>query len=359
MRNKWFMFIIPFFCCFILVQMVWGQTEADVSEELSGPITTGSVLKVNDDAVTSSEIVAMLPEQMRLRVAGVDREQFMQQAMPLIGDMTMSQVYNLLLYQHARAGLQKLKVPDEALDNIVQEKRKELIADYGGSEARAQEELAKQGFTIEERLDQARRQIVIDGYQQMHFNPTFTITRSQMLNYYRNHLEDQFQQRGQIQFQLIEIKKDAFDSPAQAAQEADSARHKLAQGADFADVVREFSQGFRKDQDGIWNPVNPESVRQKYQPVVRALNELEVGSTTGIIEGDESFFIAKLLDSQQEKVTPFSEAQHEIKKILQQQSWMDYRQRLGKDLLEKSSIGDIEQFVVATTSAAYDYLSRE
>ena len=322
-------------------------------------LQTGLVLPVNDDAITSTWIIAKLREKLENTPPEKDLQRFVQKNLPLVSELVTGEVYNILLYQYAQRGLNKMNIPEEAIQKILDDKKNEIISKYDGSELRMRDELAGEGTTIEELLARHKREVVIAGYQEMHFYPTLTITRSQMLRYYRTHLQEKFCTKPTIRFQLIDIRKDnkAFSQPQQAQQAARKALRKIREGIDFAKVVGEYSHGFRKSHDGLWRPIDPDSVREQYQPVVEALKKIKPGDTTGIIQTDDHLFIAKLIEYKQAAVITFSSAQMEIRKTLRRQRWLKYQQKLGSELLKKSAVGDMEQFIRDTTIAAYEYMS--
>jgi len=319
----------------------------------------GLVLPVNDDAITSTWIIARLREKLENTPPEKDLQRFVQKNLPLVSELVTGEVYNILLYQYAQRGLDKMNIPEEAIQKILDDKKNEIISKYDGSELRMRDELAAEGTTIEELLARHKKEVVIAGYQEMHFYPTLTITRSQMLRYYRTHLQEKFCTKPTIQFQLIDIRKDnkAFSQPKQAQQTAEQALRKIREGIDFARVVGEYSHGFRKSHNGLWRPIDPDSVREQYQPVVEALKEIKPGDTTGIIQTDDHLFIAKLIEYKQAATTTFSAAQMEIRKTLRRQRWLKYQQKLGSELLKKSAVGDMEQFIRDTTIAAYECMS--
>jgi len=319
-------------------------------------LQTGLVLPVNDDAITSTWIIARLREKLKNAPPEKDLQRFLQKTLPLVSELVTGEVYNILLYQYAQRGLDKMNIPEEAIQKILDDKKKEIISKYDGSELRMRDKLAAEGTTIEELLARHKREVVIAGYQEMHFYPTLTITRSQMLRYYRTHLQGTFCTKPTIRFQLIDVQKNnkAFSQPQQASQAASQALHKIREGIDFAKVVGEYSNGFRKPHNGLWRAIDPDSVREQYQPVVEALKKIKPGDATDIIQTDDHFFIAKLIEYKQAAVTPFSTAQTEIRNILRRQRWLKYQQKLGSELLKKSAVGDMEQFIKSITLAAYE-----
>lgn len=333
-----------------------GGSEPEESPET---IQVGYTLPVNDDAVTSAQVIARLREYIGdTEVRNMSKDEFVREYATKIQELVMRQVYQLLQYQYSRKELEKRDIPDEAIDRILNEKKNELIAKYGGSEAELRAKLAEEGYSLDERLDEEKRQIVIDAYQQFNFLPTLTITRSDMLTYYRRHRDDEFYEAPKIKFQLIDIYKDENGGPVQAREIAEKALEELEGGADFAEVARRYSNGFRRKEGGMWPLYNPESLRSHYQPVVNAMEKIEIGAITGIVDGENRYFIGKLLERHPESIVPFAESQETIKTKIQQQRWQEYSRKLTDELMEKSSIGDVEKFMINTLMAAYEQLTR-
>ena len=336
----------------------------------AAPLLVGAALRVNDDAVTSTEVLSPVRDQLADLAARLDPDQFPAQAGPLIARSTADRVRSLLLYQYAKSQLSKNKNFDEAVKSQMEKKRRDVLAQYEGSEARAQVELAHAGATLDDRLEKIKRNLIVAAYQDFYFMPSLQITRSQMLQSYRANLQNKYTHAPRIQFQLIEIQVDKFlPSPrpypsdqqldaarAQAENAARAALEKLQLGADFAQVVRQFSHGYRKDTDGLWQPMDPDALQTAYRPVVDALALIQPGQFSPVIPGDRRFFIARLVDRQPASVTPFPAAQNEIDASLREQRWQKYSAKLVNDLLAKAVVGDIEKFIRNLSTLAYDQL---
>ena len=338
----------------------------------AGPLLlNGSVLLVNDGAITSTEVLAPLQSQLREWAANSDRAQFLNQLRQALAENTMVSLRNLLLYQHAKSQLAKNENFEAALEAQIKEKRKTLISTYGGSEARTQEELARNSSSIEKELEQIKQSMVINAYQQTYFSSSLEITRAQMMQYYRTNLKEKYFQTPKIQFQLIEIRADTFpaepndaESPESllpqarnaAAKTAQAAWQKINHGADFTPIVREYSHGFLKENDGLSRLLNPDSLHDRYQPVIDALEKININQCTPVIETEDRFFIAKLIDRQQAKIKPFPEVQNEIHTLLRQQQWQKYTAQLVSELWNKATVGNIEQFVDELALTAYQQL---
>ena len=351
------------------------EKSPDSSDSLTVPITPtasfaqGTVLLVNNDAVTSTEVLTPLLNQMTEWSAKMDRRRFINRTQSAVAESTASSIRNLLLYQYALKDLEKNENFSQVIEMELEKKQKELIARFGGSEAHAQAELARIGTNIDDQLLTVKKNMVISAYQETYFIPTLEISRSQLLRYYRTHQKDKYYQKPAVQFQLIDIQAifflpegtsnptlDQLDQAQTAAREqARNVWQKIQDGADFTDMVHQYSNGYRKSSDGLWRKLDPADLSKKYQPVADAIKKLNVGQSIGIIEAKNRFFIVKLISRQDAKYTPFSEVQSEIEATIRKQRWTKYSNQLIDKLLRKATIGSMEDFVQSTAKAAGDY----
>jgi len=376
-RIKWFPFwvlIFIFMTAGPLTSPFSSANDSTSSKRALLPSTVGSVLKVNEDAITSAEVITAgheklteLTTKLNNSPAQSKRELFVAQTQPLITELVLTKVRDLLLYQFAKAKLEQIPGYEDIIEAERARHRQVIIAQYDGSEARAQAKLAAQDMTIDDILETFTRQIIIASFRQTNPVGTDSITRTRMMQYYNNHLKEKYSRDPLIQFQLIDIQIKAFlvsdpqsnptdeqlaHAKAQAEKNARQALQKIQNGADFTVVVMQYSHGFRKKHDGVWESRSPDSFRKQYQPVIIALKKIKIGQCTDIIETSERFFIAKLLDRKDGQKIPFSQVQSEITEILANQRWQKYWRELSFDLWNKATIGDLQQFVRNTTVAA-------
>ncbi len=360
-----FVFILFLFWDHSLIASDDMVTKSEGKETVLDPnfIYSGVVVRVNDDAVTSAEVLKLLRKQLSEIAGDIKRdkeghlnlEDFVPKALGLVQNETMAHIYNLLIYQFARKDLDKVEGIDKAIEKMREEKRKEIILQYGGSETKARKELALRGSTIEKELESTEKEMVISGYRDKHFTPTLKVTRSQLLQYYRLHLKDKFTQEATIEFELIDIWK---SKNKEATKVAERAMAELEEGTEFAEVAKKYSNGYYRDNGGRWRPMHPDSVRDIYKPVVEALKQTEQGALTGIIETDTSVFIGRLIAYTPASVAPFSEVQNDIFLAIRDQRWDTYSENLGNRLLAEAVLGDIDGFIKATVLLAFDEYDR-
>ena len=335
---------------------------------------TGTVLRVNDDAITSTEVLAPLREKLGLWAEEMTQEQFIFNAQKVIYDSTNFSIRNLLLYQQAQRILEEDTNFEMFAKAETNKRRDEIVAQYDGSLGRAQAEYSRLGTSLDDELEKYGRELSVYYYQEVHLKASRQITRRQMLQYYQAHLEEKYYQSPKVQFQLIDIQAEKYlpadmiltatehlrtEARALAAQAAKRALDKIQEGVDFAEVVKEYSHGFRKRLDGLWQPLDPSSLQDQYQPMIAALTTVDVGQVTGVIEGQDRYFIAKLIGREEAHITPFRQVQADIKQILDQ----TYREKQLEKLLltrsQEATLGNREQFVRDVSLAVYEQLKAD
>ena len=346
-----------FSICFFVVLLAMVASFA-VADDLAAVEFVGTALQVNDGAITSGEVIADLGPEVVKWANNLTRQEFYAKASEIVSRVTGFHIRDLLLHQHAKKEIEKIDNYQAILESALAEQRKNILLAYDGSAARAQADLAKRGTTIDDQLDNYKKNMIIRSYWDIKFSTASSITRMQMLRYYKAHRDEKYYYKPLIQFQLIDIQIDPAGSRSLAEQSANDALVELNQGVDFAAVVQKYSHGFRKSADGLWRPIDPGSLQKQYQPLLDALKTVQVGQHTGIVESSDRFFIAKLIDRQEGRFVPFSEAQSEIEEILLGQLQKQHEIKMTHILVDQAIIDDasLEVFIEVTTLAAYDRL---
>ena len=143
-------------------------------------LSKGTVLRVNDDGVTSTDVINPIGEQLQTLASRLDRREFLSpvsRARELITQSTAERVRSILLYQYAKKQLEKNENFEMAIETQMAERRKEFLAQYDGSEARARKELAKYGASIEDQFKELERSLIVRVYQETYIMPSLEVTR--------------------------------------------------------------------------------------------------------------------------------------------------------------------------------------
>ena len=293
---------------------------------------------------------------------------FFSRAPDLLASAAIDRTYRLLLYQKARAELNRIDNIEDILASFMAAKRKELIARYGGSEPAARAALAAQGKDLDAEMKFIEREAIISSYREKYFVPSHEITRSSLWHYYKSHPEE-FRTEALIQFRLIDVPCSAFSDidpcapvePCTAAESQARAIHdRLTAGEDFAALARQYSRGFRAEAGGLWNPLVPESLKKHYQVILAPLTQLSPGDFTGVIASadGEHFFIAALESWDPGHATSFAHAQSDIADHLRRQLWQQYSSNLSADLRARATVGDMDAFVRQTAQGVWEHFQQ-
>lgn len=194
-----------------------------------GRLTDAMVGQVNGEPVYAATILEPMAEQLKALGANpdVDDRAFFQRAGQLISTRLRGHVSNVLLLAKARAYLKDNQL--RGLDMIVQNRREELLREYGqGSAAIAEERLFKeQGLTIEAFLDQYRDQQLVGFYIHEQVLPLINVTRRDIERWYFDH-EAEYRQPEKRTLRLLRL----VDAGA-----FEGVREKLVAGTPFASLA--------------------------------------------------------------------------------------------------------------------------
>lgn len=297
------------------------------------------------------------PDEYRIFVA--------ERAAQLITD----KIAEMLLYQ--RASLRQAEEVGKKIDAYVDgEIRKIVTEDHGGLQRRYEKYLESQGSTLEQARTQLRRQFVISGYLETEVRPKVAEpTRSDLLAAYESNREA-WRRPARRSMSLIDIRvadllPSDVDAPAreqmQAAREEARSKIKAAQlelrnGASFAEVARRYSHGARAAEGGAWGWVTPDSIRERFQPAVAALEKLGAGQVSDILETPEGFFLVRCDELEPALEPDFQTVQPQLKEFYIRKV---YNQMIAEHLSElraKARIAParLERFHAAVVAAAFN-----
>jgi parvulin-like peptidyl-prolyl isomerase len=140
------------------------------------------------------------------------------------------------------------------------------------------------------------------------------VTHQEMLDYYREHLQDYEieakvrWERLSVQFAKTPNKDDAYRLIADMGNE-------VLRGAPFSAVAKRRSQGLRAAQGGRYDWTSKGSL--KSEVIEEALYKLPVNRLSQIIEDDRGFYIVRVLERREAGHLPFREVQTNIKQAFQ------------------------------------------
>lgn len=325
--------------------------EVGPDEPAEPVLITGSMMRVNDQFVSVDEILSALAPQLQALPPGLSELEFRRRAAEIIQRQIGAIAARSLVLAEAEQFLNDQQ--KQMLQKEVDDFERRLLAEAGGSRTRLRRQIARRGGTLEEVLQEQRRQLMIQVYLQSKFMPAIQVTRKMLWDYYRQHREE-YETPKRVQVQIIALPVDAFletadpdrderEAARQAARKvAEQAEERLERGEDFSAVAKDISRGPRARFGGIWPLMAAGNLRQK--EVEQRAFQLPEGQRSGIIETDEGFYIVRAAAVEPPEVVSFEQAQGEIRRLLRDRRYGrlvdDYFQRL----METATIEQSAQF---------------
>jgi hypothetical protein len=319
----------------------------------SPQVVEAFMLQVNDQVITTNEVLHAVRRELSAIPAGVTEKTFREHAEPIILEEVRRQVGLALLMD--TLGKQLTDEEKEQIDHEWDAELRQMIAEAGGSRSRLDQSLRDQGTTLQEYTELRRRQMTAQLAMHKKFMPQVAVTRTQLWQYYQRHM-DQFSSPKQVQMQILAVPTADFyptgggqpsaaelQRAGQAARErAEQALRRIQGGEDFGTVTKDLGSGFRAEQGGLWDFMPAESFREK--AVEDAAFAMEAGQVSGVIQGESGWFIVKTVAVKPGTAVPFEEAQDRIAATLREQQYNDLTARYFDQLSQKATIQSAERF---------------
>jgi parvulin-like peptidyl-prolyl isomerase len=318
------------------------------------------VLVVGDETVTAEQViqapieqegeVIALAEHFKPLAQTTDLAQFKEWARPQVEEMVMTEVRSILLYRKAR--LEAGDQLDEALEKAAEQEWRKFVLRFGGDEAKAEEALRENGMDRKEFKEQRKRMILTQSYVSARMPGNRPITHRELLDCYNRMKDEFFRTPARLQFQLIDIQpaklelNQAGQDPFRQARElANELVKQLKAGEDFGKLAKQYSHGHRREFEGLWKPMQPDSLAKPYDVLAEAAEEIEPGQIASPIETEGHVFIMKLIESRPESYKPFEEVQRELETETIRRRREQAFDEIKADLAEQAELGRMDEFV--------------
>ncbi len=172
-----------------------------------------------------------------------------------------------------------------------------------------------------------------------------TVTHDQLLEYYRAH-ESDFAVPNRARWEELMVRFDRFRDKASAYAElcdiANAAYQTMESAAPapdspvFGELAKARSQGLEAENGGMHDWISKGSLAA--ERLDEALFSLPVGQMSPILESPYGFHVVRVLERQEEGVTPFTKVQDDIRKaILNERQQVAYESHLA-DLRSRARI---------------------
>jgi len=310
-------------------------------------VVAASVVQVNRQFITVDDILRPLGLRLDKLPKNIDEPTFRDQAARLIGQEITGQITRRLVIEEAEKRL--VDNQKKAIDHEVKQARVDMLASTGGSVTKLRQQLKAEGLTLEQALDDYRRDATFKLYLRHRFIPAIPVTRKMLWDYYRqNH--DRFSTGQKVRMQLVAapfakflVDPDANSSQteiaaakAKARQVIDAAKARLAAGDDFAAVAKRYSHGVKAASGGLWPLMEAGSFKET--KVEKAAFQLPAGGVSEPIETAHGWYLVKAVHVIPGRVVPFEQAQEQIAETLRSRMYEELTDKYFQDLLKKSHI---------------------
>ncbi len=163
-------------------------------------------------------------------------------------------------------------------------------------------------------------------------------SRQELLDWY-NENRDQYAIKAETRWQQIRISFDKSGGKADAARKMQQVVAVLRNGEEFGDVAREFSDGPRKADSGVWDGTAPDSLAE--ENVDKALWQIPVGTISQVLETPSAYVLVKVLERQGGGYTPFEDVQDAINTKLVNESRTSAAEKVVKKLMDSATISTV------------------
>ncbi|AKJ63498.1 peptidylprolyl isomerase [Kiritimatiella glycovorans] len=278
---------------------------------------------VNDRVITEGEVKAYIAPQIqriRRRFQGSERiermnEVYREGLQALIDHALILEEFDSSQYQLPQ------EVVNEEINRFIRE-------NYGGDRTTFLRALKKQNETLEEWRQDFRERIKVRMMMHVHVYANADVSLGDLRRAYVSK-KDEFRTPAQVKFRLIRIQRgESEEDRAAKREEIETIRRRIVEdGEPFAAVAREMSEGNRAEEGGAYPWLEPEDLAPE---LAAALGDLSTGEVSGVIEAEDSYYLATVEGRREPSVQPFGEVREELeertlarKRAQVRERWLD------------------------------------
>ncbi len=304
---------------FIFLLFAASSLFAQTNSEAIVTAIDGYAARVNNRIITYGDIresIAPIIPQLLQRYQG---EELAQQIQQLHAKGRDTLIEEALIQEEAKSQQLALppKVIDDEAENIIRDR-------FDGDRARFNQALAERRMTLGEWREEITDQLVMQVYYGQEVLRKIHITDGAIQAEY-DRIKEEFFIPFRVKYRFILINKGATkEEQAIKRKQAEDTLQKLRDGADFAKLAEEVSEG---DTDlSPWR--DPANVKEEMRP---SLLSTPAGEVSNLIEGEKVLYILNVESRQEERYAPLDEVRDPIYQNLAAQE----REHLHNTLIER------------------------
>lgn len=183
------------------------------------------------------------------------------------------------------------------------------------SEEQFREELKKEGIELDEFKDTIRRQITARRVLQREIYSKVKVTDAEIRQYYDEHKET-YSEAGKVRvgLLLLEVKNDIPTEWQVIEQKINVISDRINNGADYAEMVREFSNGPEADKGGDIGFIERGKGLAEFE---QAAFSLQIGQISAPFKTRYGWNIIKILEIVEARISPIEDKRAEIERSIQ------------------------------------------
>ena len=283
-----------------------------------------------------AENIKNIPPEQRAQIPEAEKEEFVRQIITanypalLQEQIMLMLVYNDFVASRKREDVEMFerKIGEEFDQNDVPKMMKEFgVKNIGELKQYLKTELGSS-------LEQERRlKVQANIAQQWMFvsvrDAEKECTYDEMMDYYVKHRSD-FEKKAKVQWRELVVLFDKPDGEREAWEKLRWMGNQVATGTPFDKIAEEHSDGFTASKGGLWDWTQQDSLTS--EEIERAIFTMPPNTLSQIIRGQKGFHIVMVVERIEASITPFIDAQKEIRDKITMQRRQRYHDEYFAEL---------------------------
>ncbi len=300
------------------------------------------IATVNGSPVFASEVLEPFGEPLRNARKKISDAEYQKLREQILQRSLNDYIKRKLLAESLRSTLEKEQLTrlDEVVDHLFAERVEALKQEFKvNTEHEVELELNKrQNTTLAKLKDGFRVQAMGAAYMEGKAKSKKTFGRQELLAYYDEHRSEyEFPEKVHWQQLVVSFKK--HDGRTGAIEHLEKAVEELRRGADFADVVRKYSDGANREKGGDFGWSQPDSLAD--EKIGQALRELPENMISRVLESNDSFRLVKITERKPAGRVPFGDVQAKIKAKLEKEAEQEATKKVLDELYKEAIVETI------------------
>jgi peptidyl-prolyl cis-trans isomerase SurA len=313
----------------LLFGMARGQTDQTVQDNLNLRYANGIAAIVENHVITVDdirrEVQPLIPEIQR---QSHNEKEFNEKLEDLQENVVQNLIDRVLIVKEFNKD-EKRKVPPSYVDNQIAET---IISQFDGDRSKYLAYLRSRGISQKDYRKEVEEDMIYGYMRQQQSKSASTVSPVKIEAFY-NENKEHFYQEDSVHLRLIQFTRTADDTDDTLRAKTAEVVDKLAAGADFSELARQYSQDSRKGKGGDWGWLRRPDLRKEFSEVVF---NLEKGQHSAPLIIPEGGFVLFVEERKHAGTLSLDEVRPEIERTLIQQGsrqaterWLEKLRRNG------------------------------